>query len=84
MSGARTLEDDDRYGWMASAVAQVNIYSAESLTNKHMIWRFYGEAHDIMEIFIGRSRVHSSRVRKCCASRVPRNPSEEQTHAKNI
>ena len=80
MSRARTLEDDDRCGRMASTVAPENVSTVEFLIKKDPKMA-YAEIQDIMKISSG-SLTHILHdclgVRTCCARWVPHNLSEEQ------
>ena len=49
MSGARTLEDDDRCGLMAKTVTPENVSTVESLIKKDPKMA-YAEIQDIMKI----------------------------------
>ena len=80
MCGARTLEDDDRCGRMATTVTQENVSRVESLIKKDPKMA-YAEIQDIMKISSGSlTRIHHDclGVRKRCACWVPHNLSEEQ------
>ena len=52
MSGARTLEDDDRYSRMATSVAPENVSRVESMVKKASKVT-YAEIQDIMKISSG-------------------------------
>ena len=74
MSGARTLEDDDRCGQMATTVTPGNV----SMKHPNMT---YTEIQDIMKIStrsLTRILHDCLGVRKRCARWVPHNLSEEQ------
>ena len=80
MSGARTLEDDDRCGRMATTVTQENVSRIESLIKKDPKMAC-AEIQDIMEISSGsltRILRYCLGIRKHCARWVPHNLSEEQ------
>ena len=80
MSGARTLEDDDRFGRMATTVTPENICRFESLIKKGSKMT-YAEIQDIMKISSGsltRILHDCLGVWKRCARWVPPNLSEEQ------
>ena len=80
VSGARTLEDDDRCGRMATAVTPENVSRLESLIKKDPKMT-YAEIRDIMKISSGNlTRIHHYclGVRKRCTRLVPHNLSEEQ------
>ena len=80
MSGARTLEDDDRCGRMATTVTPENVSRVESLIKKDPKMA-YAETQDIMKISSGSlTRIHQDclGVRKRCARWVLHNLSEEQ------
>ena len=80
MSGARTLEDDDRCGRMAKTVTPENVSKVEPLINKDPKMT-YSEIQDIMKILSGsltRILHDCLGVRKRCARWVPHNPNEEQ------
>ena len=80
MSGARTLEDDDRCGQMATTVTQENVSWVDSLIKKDPKMT-YAEIKDIMKISSGsltRILHDCLGVRKRCARWVPHNLSEEQ------
>ena len=80
MSGARTLEDDDRCGRMTTTVNPENVSGVESLIKKDPKMT-YAEIQDIMKISSGsltRSLHDCLGVRKRCARWVPHNLSEEQ------
>ena len=80
MSGARTLEDDDRCGRMATTVTPENVSRVESLIEKDPKMA-NAEIQDIMKISSGsltRILHIGFGVRKRCARRVPHNLSEEQ------
>ena len=80
MSGARTLEDDDRSGRMATTVTPEHVCSVQSLIKKVPKMK-YAEIQDIMKISwesltcILRDCLG---IRKCCARWVPHNLNEEQ------
>ena len=80
MSGARTLEDDDRCGRMATTVTLENVFSVESLIKKDPKMA-YAEIQDTMKIS-SRSLTHILHdcldVRKRCAHWVPHGLSDEQ------
>ena len=80
MSGARTLEDDDRCSRMATTVTSENVCRVESLIKKDPKMT-YAEIQDIMKISLGSliCILHDCLgVRKRCARSVPHNLSEEQ------
>ena len=80
MSGARTLEDDDRCGRMATAVTPENVSRVESLIKKDPKMT-YAEIQDIMKISSGYlTRIFHDclGVRKRYARWMPQNLSEEQ------
>ena len=80
MSGARTLEDDDRCGRIATTVTPENISRVESLVKKDPKMA-YAVIQDIMKISSGNlTRIlHDCLgVRKLSVSWVPHNLSEEQ------
>ena len=80
VSGARTLEDDDSCGRMATTVTPENVSRVESLIKKDPKMA-YAEIQDIMKISSGsltRIHHHCLGVRKRCARWVPHNLSEEQ------
>ena len=80
MSGAKTLEDDDRCDRMATNATTENVSRVESLVNKDPKMT-YAEIQDIMKISSGSlTRIlHDYRdVRKRCAGWVPHNLSQEQ------
>ena len=80
MSGARTLEDDDRCGRTATTVTPENVSRVESLIKKDPKMT-YIEIQDIMMISSGcltRTLPDCLGVRKSCAHWVPHNWSEEQ------
>ena len=80
MSGARTLEDDDRCGQMTTTVTPEDVPKVQSLIKKDPKMT-YAEIQDIMKISSGSlTRVlHDSLgVRERCIRWVPHNMSEEQ------
>ena len=80
MSGARTLEDDDRCGRMATTIIPENVCRVESLIKKDPKMA-YAEIQDVMRISSGsltRILHDCLGVRKHCARWVPHNLSEEQ------
>ena len=80
MSGASTLEDDDRCGRTATTVTLENVSRVESLIKKDPKMT-YAEIQDIMKISSGsltRILHDCLGVRKRCARWVPHNLSEEQ------
>ena len=80
VSGARTLEVNDRCGRMATTVTLENVSRIESLIKKDPKMT-YTEVQDIMKISSGRlSRIlhHCLGERKRCTSWVPHKLSEEQ------
>ena len=81
MSGARTLEDHDRCGQMATTVTPENVSRVESLIKKDPKMAYAG-IQDIMKISSGSLTriIHFclDKVRKRCARWMPRNLSEEQ------
>ena len=80
MSRARTLEDDDRCGRMATTVTPENVSRVESLIKKNPKMT-YAELQDIMKISSGsltRILHDSLGMRKRCTRWVPHNLSEEQ------
>ena len=80
MSGARTLEDDDRCGRMATTVTPENVSVVESLIKKEPK-ATYAKIQDIMKISSGSlTRILDDclGVRKRCARWVLHNLSEEQ------
>ena len=80
MSGAKTLEDDDRCGRMATTVTPEDIPMVESLIKKDQKM-VYAEIQDIMKISVGsltRILHNSLGVRKRCTCWVPHNLTEEQ------
>ena len=80
MSGARTLEDDDRCGQMATTVTPENVSRVESLIKKDPNMT-YAEIQDTMKISSGSlTRILHDflDVRKRCARWVSHNLSEEQ------
>ena len=81
MSGARTLEDDDRCGRMAMTVTQEDVSWVVSL-NKRDPKMTYAEIQDIMKISSG-SLTRILDVRKCCTRWVLHNLSEEQKQGRD-
>ena len=83
MSGARTLEDYDRSGRMATTITPENVSRVESLIKKDPKMA-YTEIHDIMISSGSLTRIlyDSLGVRKRCARWVPHNLSEEQKWGK--
>ena len=80
MSGARTLEDDDRCGRLATTVTTENVSRVESLIKKDPKLACT-EIQDIMKISSGsltRILHDCLGARKRCAHWVPHNLSEEQ------
>ena len=80
MSGARTLEDDDRCGRMATIVTSEDVPRVESLIKKDAKMA-YAQIQDIMKISPGSLTriIHDTvGVRKHCTRWVPHNLSEEQ------
>ena len=79
MSGARTLEDDDRCGRISTTVTPENVARAESLIKDQKVT--CAEIQDIMKISPGSLVLilHDCLgVRKLCTRRVPHKLSEEQ------
>ena len=79
MSGARTLEDDDRCGRMATTVTPENFSMVQSLIKDTKM--IYADVQDIMKILSGsltRILHDCLGVRKCCARWVPHNLSGDQ------
>ena len=84
MSGARTLENHDCCGRMATTVTPENVSMVESLIKKDPKMA-YAEIQNIMTILSGsltRIRHDCFSVRKRCARWVPHNLSEEQTQGR--
>ena len=80
MSGARTLEDDDRCGRMATTVAPENVSRVDSLIKKDPKMA-YTDIQDIMKILSGSlTRIHHDclGIRKLCGRWVPHSLSEER------
>ena len=80
MSGARTLEDDDRRGRMATTVTPENVHRVEFLIKKDPKMTC-AEIKDTMKISSGsltRILLDCLGVRKRCALWVPHSLSEEQ------
>ena len=79
MSGARTLEDDDRCGRMATTVTPENVSRTESLIKKDPKMA-YAEIQDIMKISLGSLTciLHDCLGIRERALWVPHNLSEEQ------
>ena len=80
VSGARTLEDDDRCDRMATTITPENVSRVESLIKKDPKMT-YAEIQDIMKISSGsltRILYDSLGERKRCTRWVPHNLSEEQ------
>ena len=81
MSGARTVEDNDRCGRMATIVTPESISRVESLIKKDPKMTF-AEIQDIMKISSGSLSHDCLGIRKRCAPWVPHNLSEEQRRSR--